>query len=37
MVQMTDMLLAAFSIVCTLIIGVGIPIFLAWRDGLLRK
>ena len=31
------MLLAAFSIVCTLVIGVGIPIWLAWKDGLLKK
>lgn len=30
------MLLAAFSIVCTLVIGVGIPIWLAWKDGLLK-
>ncbi len=31
------MLLAAFSIVCTLVIGVGGPIFLLWKDGLLKK
>lgn len=31
------MLLAAFSILCTLIIGVGGPIFLAWKDGLFKK
>lgn len=30
------MLLAAFSIVCTLIVGIGIPFFLAWKDGLLK-
>ena len=30
------MLLVAFSIVCTLVIGVGIPIWLAWKDGLLK-
>ena len=30
------MLLAAFSIICTLIVGIGIPFFLAWKDGLLK-
>ena len=30
------MLLAAFSIVCTLIVGIGIPFFLACKDGLLK-
>lgn len=30
------MLLAAFAIVTVLIIGVGGPLFLLWKDGLLR-
>lgn len=31
------MLLAALAIVTVLVIGVGGPIFLAWKDGLLKK
>ena len=31
------MLVAALTIVGVLAIGVGIPIWLAWKDGLLKK
>ncbi|CAN1513303.1 hypothetical protein MCEMIH16_00865 [Caulobacteraceae bacterium] len=31
------MMWAILSIISTLIIGVGIPIWLAWKDGLLKK
>ncbi len=31
------MMWAILSIISTLIIGVGFPIWLAWKDGLLKK
>jgi len=30
------MLLAAFAIVTVLVLGVGVPFFLLWKDGLLK-